>query len=282
MLKRKTTVAGKTILVRYTDSSRIHTEKGRRPKMNPTPSAVRKVNRINQERKLTAILNQNFKPGDRWIVLSYPDGTTPAEAMKEIEKFKRRLRDYCRKNEIELKIVESMGIGSRKHKPHHHIVINKEVGHDLICRFWPEHFVQVNYLWSDGNYQKVANYMIGNAGQTADELGSAAKYKRAWRASRNVRLPETREEVMRREPPCDPDDLQPHKGYYIDRDSIRMYEHSITGARCVEYIEISLEEDPRLKKYYKGKPVKPERLYPEHWCEQIEMDTQIFLDEVNG
>ena len=275
MLKRFTTVAGKTILVRYTDSSRIHTEKGRRPKTNPTPAAVRKVNRLNQERKLTALLNHNFSAGDMWLVFAYPDGTTPEEAMKEIEKFKRRLRNQCRREGIPLRIVEAMGIGTKKHKPHHHIVINKEVGREMILKFWPEEYLHTNYLWSGGNYQKIANYMIGNAQQTADERGKAAKFKRAWRASRTVRMPETREEVMKREPSHDPDELQPRKGYYIDRDSVRIYEHPITGARCVEYIEISLEREPRLKRYYKGKAVRPERMYPEFWDEQISFEEMI-------
>ena len=38
--KRFTTIAGKTIITRMTDSSFVKCEKGRRPKMNPTSAAV--------------------------------------------------------------------------------------------------------------------------------------------------------------------------------------------------------------------------------------------------
>ena len=275
MYKRLTTVAGKTILVRFTDSSRVHTEKGRKPKSNPTPLAVQKVNRINQARKLTALLNHNFGPGDMWIVLSYPEKISPAEAEKELDRFKRNIRTQCRKQDIPFRIVETMGIGERSGKPHHHIVINQEVGRDLICRYWPEQYVHVNYLWMDGNYQKVAHYMLKNAEQTANLLGKASKGKRAWRASRTVKMPETREEILKRDLVHDPEDIKPRKGYYIDRDSIRCYEHPITGASCIEYIEISLEQEPRLRKYYKGKEKRLERLYPVSWDEQLSFDDMI-------
>ena len=43
------------------------------------------------------------------------------------------------------------------------------------------------------------------------------------------------------------------KGYYIDQDSVRRYEHPVTGLPHLEYQMISLTEEPRIKKYYKGK-----------------------------
>lgn len=43
------------------------------------------------------------------------------------------------------------------------------------------------------------------------------------------------------------------KGYYIDQDSVRRYEHPITGLQHLEYVMISKEDKPRIRKYYKGK-----------------------------
>lgn len=270
MYKRFTTIAGKTIITRYTDSSRIRTEKGtRKPKTRPTPEAVAKVNAINQDRALTAILNANFRPGDLWLVLSHPAGTTIEEAMKKLENFKRNIRGASRRSEKPFRLVEAIGIGKRTGRPHHHIVLNQEITRDMITRYWPEEYVHIETLWSSGNYNRVAKYMLKNALQTKDARG---KHKKAWRTSRSVVRPETREEKMKRVPVFDIEDLKPRKGYGIDRDSIRLYEHAITGAYCIEYIEVSLEEEPKLKRYSKGKITSEERWYPESWDEQLSFD----------
>lgn len=271
MYRRLTTIAGRTIITRCTDSSRIGTDSRRRaPKTRPTPAAVAKVNKMNQERSLTALLNHNFVPGDMWVVLAYPEDVTIEEASKRVEKFKRSLRTHCRKNGIQYKLVESMGIGERNGKIHHHIVMNSEITRKAILAFWPEEYVHVNYLWADGNYRRVAKYMLKNAYQAKDRRG---KHKKAWRASRSVTMPETRVEQMKRQATYDIEDLKPRKGYQIDRDSIRMYEHPITGACCIEYIEVSLTEEPRLQKYYKGKKAKSEPYYPVD--EQIDIEDLI-------
>lgn len=267
MYKRQTTVAGKTIITRYTDSSRIKTERrARKPKTRPTPEAVKKINAINQDRALTAILNANFEAGDLWVVLSHDEGTDIAAAMKQVESFKRNLRNMCRKKNVPYKLVEATGIGKRKGKPHHHIVINKEITREMIIKYWPEEQVHIETLWQSGNYNRVAKYMLKNALQSKDSRG---KHKKAWRTSRTVVKPETREEAMKRPTTFDVEDLKPRSGYCIDRDSVRLYEHAITGAYCLEYIEVSMDEEPRLKRYNKGKKKQEERWYTENREEQI-------------
>ena len=79
---------------------------------------------------------------------------------------------------------------------------------------------------------------------------------------------------MKRAASYDAEDLKPRKGYRIDRDSIRVYEHPITGAACLEYIEVSTEPEPRIKHYYKGRPARWEGLY------QSELEEQISLDDI--
>lgn len=267
MYKRFTTVAGQTLLIRKTDSSRIKTEKGKRkPKSNPTPEAVEKINRINQERKLTALINHNFVPGDLWLTLSYPEIHSIEHCMHEIKKFKRNLRNLAKKKGITYKIIESTGIGERKGKPHHHIVISGNITRDMIIRYWPEEYVHIEILWSSGNYQRVAKYMLKNAYQSKGERG---KFSKAYRSSVNVIMPQTREEEMKQPANYDSEDIKPHKGYYIDKDSIRIYEHPITGAPCIEYIEVSLDSNPRIKHYSRGRKVKPEKQYKEPLEEQM-------------
>lgn len=271
MYKRYTTVAGRTLLIRKTETSRIKTENGKRkPKQNPTPEAVAKINKINQERDLTAKLNHNFKSGDSWLVLSYPEIMHIEKCMKEIGKFKRNIRTEAKRRGITFKLIESTGIGERKGKPHHHIVISKEVTRDMIIKYWPEQYVHMETLWSSGNYHRVAKYMLKNAYQSKDKRG---KYSKAYRGTRNIVTPQIKSEEMKRPLGYDPEDLKPHDGYDIDRDSIRIYDHAITGAPCIEYIEVSRTERPRIK-YARGKKVRPEKMYQEYWEEQlfIELD----------
>ena len=160
--KRFTIVAGKTVITRMTDSTLIKMEKGRRPKTNPTSAAVAKINKLNQERELTAKLNANFRPGDWWITLSNQIGVTVEESMEKIAKLKRGLQRYCKKNELPYKMVEAMGIGQIKGKVHHHIVLNKEIPIEMVYKYWAEEEVFAQPL-KGYNYQKVAAYILKNA-----------------------------------------------------------------------------------------------------------------------
>ena len=266
--KRFTTVAGKTIITRFTDSSRIRTEKGRAPKMNPTSEAVAKINRINQERELTAKLNASFRPGDWWITLSNEAGVTVEESMEKIAKLKRGLQRYCKRESIPYKMVEAVGIGSVKGKVHHHVVLNQEIPLEIVYRYWQQELVFSQPL-KGWNYQKVAAYILKNAEESKNKRG---KFMKAFRCSRQVTRPEPRVEEMTRAASYDIEDLKPRKGYQIDRDSIRVYDHPITGAACLEYIEVSMDPEPRIKKYYKGKPARWEVVYPPGLPEQVSID----------
>ena len=270
MFKRFTTIAGKTIITRCTESARIRTEKtGRKPKSKPTPEAMAKVNKINQERILTGYINNNFGEDDLWISLEYESWIPVEESVKRVEKFKRKLRDYCRRNKIPYKLIESTGVGVRSGKPHHHILVNKEITRQILWMFWDKNYMHTEQLRDDGNYQRIAKYMLQNAYQAKDSRG---KHKKAWRASRSVIKPETRVENMKRQPLFDPEDLKARAGYAIDRDSIRVYEHPITQAACIEYIEVSLTAEPRMKRYRKGRHAMEEPLYLEEWGEQLSLD----------
>lgn len=267
MYKRFTTIAGKTIIVRKTDSARIKTEtQKRKPKTNPTPEAVAKINKINQERELTAKINGNFKAGDLWVTLSHPEGVDIETPMKEIKKFKNNIRNMAKRNGVKYKMIESTGIGEQKGKAHHHIVISKEITREMIIKYWPEEYVHIETLWSSGNYHRVAKYMLKNAYQSKGERG---KHSKAYRSTKNIIMPVTKVEEMKRPASYDPEDIAPHDGYAVDRDSIRVYEHPITGVPCIEYIEVSLTEDPKIKKYKKGKIARKEKSYKEYWGEQL-------------
>lgn len=269
MYKRYEIVAGKTRIIRNTETSRIKTEKGkRRPKSNPTPEAVAKINRINQERDLTVKINANFKAGDIWLTLSYPEKLPIEECMKAVNKFKRNIRAAAKRKGILFRLIESTGIGQSSGKPHHHIVLNKEISRDMIIKYWPEEYIYMNSLWKSGNYQRIAKYMLKNAYQSKGERG---KHTKAYRCSAQIKTPEPRVREMKRPTSYDPEDLKAHDGYFIDKDSIRVYDHPITGVPCIEYIEISLTDNPKIK-YARGRKAKPEKIYREYQEEQLFID----------
>lgn len=244
---RETCVAGKTILraIRVVTSGNRKNEK-RNKKNKPTKDAVMKVNQRNAERDLTMKLNHNFNAGDLHVTLTY-DGEEPTkeEARKEKDKFLRNLRNYCKKENIEFKRIDVTEFENKR--IHHHIVMSK-VDIDVINKYWRKGFVKISVLDESGNYKKLAEYLIKETSKTFRNPDNPNK--RRFSCSRNIVTPVIkRERVSERELYRD---IKPLKGYYVEEDSIRRYEHLITGAECLEYIMVSLDDKPRLKKWYKG------------------------------
>lgn len=270
---RYITVAGRTIITRIIEDivpSPRTKGRGRKPKINPTRPDVAKINKKNQERKLTAILNSNFHPGDLWVRLSYPDVLDLDAAMKAVSKFKRKLREHARKNELPYKLIECIG-QSESGKLHHHLVINQEIPEDVIRECWPEEYINIRPLWKEanrGNYQRVAAYILKNALETKDKRG---KHKRAWRPSKGLVTPETVKRIMTGEPELDPECLKTFKGYIVDTNSISAYDDTRRNVRCVEYIQCSIDPNPPVKRSTRfGSIVRETPWYEED--EQLELD----------
>lgn len=250
---RETCVAGKTILraIRIVNKNSAALGANRRPKSKPSREAVMKVNQKNSERVLTMQLNENFRKGDLHITLTYARIPTPAEAKKEKEKFFRRLKYACQKLGIEFKRIDVTEYENTR--IHHHVVISY-IDPQIIRKAWGDNgHVLFSVLDDTGNYAKLAAYLIKETSKTFRK--SDNPNKRRYYHSSNIITPEIkREEVSGRELHQDP---KPIKGYYIDEDSVHRYEHAITKVECIEYIMVSLEEEPRLKRWNKGKKIKP-------------------------
>lgn len=266
---RETIVAGRTIIQSLRASTRIKTKKGekRAPKSNPTPEAVRKVNLRNAVKNLTAILNNNFESGDYHLTLTYA-GTEPTkeEAKRNLQNFQKAMKRFCKKNNLEWKWVAVTEY--ENHRIHHHVVCSG-VDPEVIEEKWNKGYVNFKMLEADGNYYKLAEYLIKETEKTF-RLPDSVNKKR-YSTSGNIVRPEIKKELVSekmldREP-------EPLKGYYIDKDTVNRYEHAILGVECMEYIQVSLDEEPRVKKWKRGKKTKAEKHYREQW------DTQIGLEE---
>lgn len=265
---RETIVAGKTILQAYRATARVKTEKGkkRQPKQNATPEAVRKVNLRNAVRHLTAILNHNFSEHDYHLTLTYAD-TEPgkADAQKALHRFLVNMKNYCKKRDLEWKWIAVTEY--ENHRIHHHVVCSG-IDPDVINEKWKNGWVNFKSLDESGNYYRLAEYLIKETEKTFRQKDAAAKKR--YTGSRTIVIPEIKKElVSARTMNKDP---EPLKGYYIDQDTINRYEHAIMGVECLEFIQVSLDKEPRVKRWRRGKKARPERRYKENWSEQMEME----------
>ena len=268
---RETIVAGKTILQRYYGSSRIKTEKGKKraPKSNPTSEAVRKVNLRNAVRNLTAILNHNFSSCDYSITLTYDAAPRRMEAKKNLQNFMRKMKYYCQKNELQWKWIAVTEY--ENHRIHHHVVCSG-IDPKVIADKWSYGFVKFSAMEESGNYSKLAEYLIKETEKTFRRDDSVNKKR--YTGSKNIVIPEAkREAVSERMLEHDP---EPYKGYYIYEGKVDRYEHAILGIECMEFIQVSLDEEPRLKKWKRGKKTKGERHYKESWSQQIGLEEWLY------
>ena len=118
---RETYIAGKTIVVR--ERMKRITDKGKRraPKTQPTSEKVWLYNLKQAIFKLTLVLNNNFKPQDHHLQLTYKlEPECRQEAKEDRRKFLRKLSAECKKSGLEFKwVAVTERTGGRFH---HHIV----------------------------------------------------------------------------------------------------------------------------------------------------------------
>ena len=107
--------------------------KTRRPKEQKTPEQMAEENQRNAEKRLTRLLNCNFKKGDLWVTLTYrrDQRPTPEKAKKILTRFIRRMRyRFERKSEEEMKYITVTEYESKA--IHHHMVINNPDDVDVL------------------------------------------------------------------------------------------------------------------------------------------------------
>lgn len=258
MYFRDTIVAGRTIIRNLRVSSRVKTEKQeRRARFQPTSDAVRKNNFRYAVRMLTAKLNHNFKPGDYHIILTYKDIVSPEESRKMLKRFLSNVRNYCKRNDIEFKWV---AVTEYEHTRIHHHLVMTGIDIRIIDKYWPQGYEYPVLLDETGNYHRLAEYLLKETEKTFRQDDSPQK--RRYTSSRNVKMPEVkREKVSGREVR---QQIKPPKGYYVDEDTRRKYEHAVLGVECMEYIMVSLDEEPRLKRWPKGRAVNPREILKDY------------------
>lgn len=233
-------IAGNTKEITKRFSSRYGIRNINRSKNSePTPEAVKKINQRNAETKLRRLINTNFTKNDIHVVLTYrkEERPEPKAAKKQLTNFLRRLkRRYIKLGSV----LKYIAVTEYKGKAiHHHLIINSVDIRD-IQDLWAFGKMRPTYMDDKGDYAQLASYLIKETSKTfnADDAQG-----RRWNASQNLKQPKITKTIVaankfRKDP-------KPEKGYYIDKDSIRIGQHEVTGMFYQFYRMIKLERGSR-------------------------------------
>lgn len=251
---RETIVAGRTII------RSLHPGVGkrtpglkRRARENKTPEKVAAVNLRNAIKKLTAILNHNFRDGDYHITLTYAASPSPEEAKRSLERFLRNMHDYCKRHDIEWKRVAVTEYENQR--IHHHIVCTG-VDQKIITDRWKHGHVNFRNLYTKGCYHELAEYLIKETEKTFRKPDAVSRQR--YNPSKNIVIPVPKiEEVSKAQLKRDPKAI---KGYYIVAGTENRYEHEFYEIDCLEYIEATDAPIPRIRSW-KGKKGRYEKLH---------------------
>lgn len=249
---RETCVAGNVIDVTIKVTSGLHSSI-RKPKMNITSEKVQRNNDRQAAKKLARIINANFDKNSWHDTLTYKNAPSTEEAKAELKRFIDRAAYAMKKAHKEFKwVVTTEYVGKRIH---HHFITNAPL--DIIRSKWGNGKVLPRPFDDQKNYYKLAEYIIKETAGSFRE--SDSPFGLRYSHSRNLVIPEVKVEVVSEANLSN--DPKPLKGYYIDQDTVRRYEHPITGLEHIEYMMIAIDEEPRIKKYYRGKRKTREENY---------------------
>lgn len=168
-----------------------HNKRMKRWKM--TPENMKMVNLKRREKELRRLIDLNFKEGDCYYTFTYRRGERYSleEAKKQIKKFIDRLRYQYKKRKKQFKWIWTWGV-TKAGKPHHHMIINYEEDipyAEVIRKYFPFGKVVNEYLYQEGNFEQLANYIIKHKDERKDE---GEGQEPSYRCSRNLERPKAK------------------------------------------------------------------------------------------
>lgn len=185
-------ISGRTVEIRRTMMT--FREKGKRVRRGTRVkgrTSLRKIlaNEREAVKNLARIINCNFKQGDMWITLTYPEDRLPAsraEAEADKERFLRECRRAYRKAtgkglRYVIAIADRDGqTGEETRRIHLHFVMDA-LAYEVIASLWPAEDLTYRRLDGRGDYTGIARYMVKNAGP--------ANGKKRWSSSKGLMKP---------------------------------------------------------------------------------------------
>lgn len=197
---REVCKAGRVMEVRKYYTGRYGKRGRGSPPCRPSSDAIIRSTNRRQETELRRKLNANFAPGrDALVTLNWSGTPDPDEMLRGARNFFRRLGYSYRKAGKTLKYVYCMEIGPRGAR-HIHAVIS-EVDLQELSRTWKEGSVNIQPLYPDGDYGKIARYMCKYARVTEKTLEdypdlTEVKLGKRFNCSRNLIQPKVTKEVV--------------------------------------------------------------------------------------
>ena len=125
---QKTVVAGDTIEIYKTQSSRYGLCIPRSENVGKTPEAAMRNNQRMAQRHLRQLINANFQDEDYHLIFRYFKHTRPGswkEAEEEMRRYWRRMQYEAKKKGITLRYIWAVEVG-KKGGIHFHAVVNRQ------------------------------------------------------------------------------------------------------------------------------------------------------------
>lgn len=220
----------------------------RAKKKERTPEYIEKQNQLQRVKKVRRLLKANFKEGDYYSTLTYKDreGRQITDVAGDVQRLLRKLRTHYKKNNVPCKYIYRVEIGS-KGGIHVHIVLNRIPDLDRIIQQTWTHGKVRNELLDDGPYDKLAEYIVKQPTDQQKKLlktfNEDVKKLIRYSCSRNLErpVPEVKTYSRLTMQKIFNSDLVPHRGFYIDKNSIRRGINDYTGYSYLYYQEIKLD-----------------------------------------
>ena len=233
----------------------------RTEKKKATPEQIKKQNQRNKEKRVWRKIRENFKDGDHWATLKYPERTkkTVEEVYKDVKKFLNNLRKDYKKCGQPLKFIYRIEIGELG-GIHCHLLCNRITGKDsdrIIEKRWTQGTVNFQSLHEAGDYKRLASYIVKQPEEETEEYKQLSLFEKEdqkklvkYSCSRNLTEPkpeqkEYRHWTVRKLIKNGP---EPTPGFYIDEDSIICGVNPYTGMSYLHYTEYRIQPKRRWKK----------------------------------
>ena len=238
----------------------------RAPKKSKSKAQIKRQNQKNKEIRLRRLIKANFREGDLWCCLKYPQGyrIPLEEVVKDITKFRNMLRKSYRDRGSVLKYIYRLEIGERG-GIHAHILVNRmwHTQTDIVLqKTWeavlkrrkipPKRasgLLDYKNIYDAGGYASLAEYIAKQPEAETEEYKQLSLFAPVQRkqllsvsTSRNLIRPEpvvkeyghwTMRKLLTEGP-------KPRKGYYIDKDSIVCGINPYTGMSYYKYTEVRI------------------------------------------
>ena len=200
----------------------------RQKKRKRTPEDIERQNRTNRWKEIQRWILANYKDGDWHLILKYRPKDRPGtyeEAEDQLKKFLAWMRKAYNKAGIPFKYIAVTERGKKGQVLHHHLVIEDIADERLITtKLVKELWKWGNTFWvdlyEDGEYQKLAEYLVKAEGKEDAAWGTYSR-------SRNLIVPKPRREKIHRkrwrQEPRAP------VGWYVVKDSVYNGFNPVTG-----------------------------------------------------